>query len=358
MKAILSILLISFSTLSFSQVDTTENSYEWKYSMPILGKKAAARGYKIQLPYGLNVNYVYNRMDLEITAFGMTIGDDPNSTLNQLIAEHVTTENLNFTNTIARTNGMNIRADFWLFPFINFYGLYSNNSGSTEVAMQPEWHDEEGNLVLSLPEIRSKVDFSANTYGLGTTIVGKIHQSYFFSVDGNVSWSYSELLNKPAVLSVFSARVGDRIKIGKKSVLAIYVGGMYRGFIDNEGNYGAIEMQQALPNLGSELFPAIDARIEANNEEIASLNPDNPVHQKKIETLERKNEILGEINTAFESLISSDVNYGIKKDIKNNWSVQFGLNFEINKNLTIRGEFGKGTGNDFILTGIQYRFGI
>ncbi|WP_075589895.1 hypothetical protein [Labilibacter marinus] len=358
MKKFLFIVFFSISIISHGQIDTTRQSYDWPYSMPILGKQASERGYKIQLPYGLNVNYVYNRMDLEISSFDMTIGNDPNSPLNQLISEHVTLDNLNFTNTIARSNGMNLRADVWILPFLNMYGIYANNTGTTEVSLKPTWFDEEGNLILALPEIKSSVDFAANSYGIGTTVVGKLYRDYFFSIDANMTWSHSELLKTPARLAVVSARVGDRIKVGKNSMLALYVGGMYRGFMDNDGNFGSIAIQQALPNLGSNALPAIDDKIDSNNQKIAGLDPNKPLEQKQIELLEQQNKILGELGTAFENIIASDVDYGIKKDIINNWSVQFGYNLEINKNLTIRGEFGKGTGNDFVLTGIQYRFGL
>jgi hypothetical protein len=358
MKRILPVLLLALSTLSHSQIDTSKSAYQWPYNMPLLGKKAVERGYKIQLPYGLNFNFVYNRMDLEITQFGMSIGNDPNSPLNQLIEEYVTLETLNFKNTIARANGMNLRADVWILPFWNVYGLYSNNNGSTEVSLQPEWYDEEGNLLLSLPVITSEVNFSANTYGIGSTFVGKIYKDYFFSVDGNMSWSHSEILNDPAVLSVISARVGRRISLKNDMKLALYVGAMYRGFVDNEGNFGAVAIDEALPNIGNNVFSAIEQQISLNNEKIAALDPNNPLDQIQIEILEKGNERLYEIESAFEGLISSDVNYGIKKDLVNHWSVQFGFNFEINDNLTFRGEFGKGTGNDFVMTGIQYRFGL
>ena len=159
MKFVIALMALAMPLLGYAQQDTLPDSYEWPYSMPILGKKAVERGYKIQLPYGLNVNYVYNRMDLEISEFDMSIGDDPNSRINQFIDEYVTLETLNFTNTIARTNGMNIRADVWILPFVNVYGLYSNNTGSTEVSLQPAWYDEEGNLVLALPEVESIVIF-------------------------------------------------------------------------------------------------------------------------------------------------------------------------------------------------------
>ncbi|TRX66316.1 hypothetical protein [Carboxylicivirga sp. M1479] len=357
-KTLSLLVLLSIACLSNAQIDTTQSNKEWPYSMPIFGKQATARGYQIQLPYGLNVNYVYNRMDLEITQFGMTIGDDLNSPINQLISEYVNLETLNFTNTIAKSSGMNLRADVWVFPFWNVYGIYANNTGTTNVSLQPTWYDDNGDLVLMLPEIKSTVDFSANSYGIGSTLVTKLYKSYFFSIDANMTWSHSELLTDPARLAVVSARIGDRVHLGKKAMLALYVGAMYRGFIDHKGNLGSIGIAEALPNLGSELFPAIDNKIDQNNQKIAELDPGNPLEQKQIEFLEAQNQKLTDIGLAVESLIESDVNYGIKKDIINNWSVQFGFNLELNQSLTLRGEFGKGTGNDFVLMGIQYRFGI
>ena len=358
MKFVLSSLLIFSFFIVSAQDETNIGNTEWPYSMPIFGKEAVKRGYKIQLPYGLNVNYVYNRMDLEISQFDMRIGDDPNSNINQLVKKQINTETLNFTNTIARTNGMNLRADVWIFPFLNVYGIYANSTGSTEVSLQPRWYDDEGNLLLSVKEVESVVDFSANSYGVGTTVVTKLYEDYFISLDANISWSYSELLEDAATFNVISARIGDRVQLGETTFLAVYVGGMYRGFVDNQGNAGAITISEALPNLGSEIFPAIDERIEANNEKIAQLDPNKPVEQAQIAVLETKNAALREIESAMEGLLGTDVNYNIKKDIINNWSVQFGFNLEINPNLTVRGEFGKGSGNDFVMTGIQYRFGL
>lgn len=358
MKKILTLILIGIATFAFGQTDTTQTSNEWPYNMPILGKKAVEKGHKIQLPYGLNVNYVYNRMDLEISEFGMTIGDDPNSTVNQLINEYLTLEALNFQRTIAKTNGLNLRADLWVLPFWNLYGLYSNNTGSTEVSLQPEWYDDQGDLVLALPQITSIVNFNANTFGVGSTVAGKIYGSYFFSVDGNISWSSSEILDEPANVTVLSARIGDRFSLKRDVMLSLYVGAMYRGFLGNKGNFGSIAMNEALPEIGSNVFAAIDERVNLNNEKIAALDPNNPLDQRQIEALESKNETLFEIDSVFTEVISQDVNYGIKKELVNSWSVQFGFNLEVNEHLMLRGEFGKGNGNDFVMMGVQYRFGM
>lgn len=353
------LLFLSLSVLPlFAQVQDTSKAYDYPYSMPIWGQKAADRGIKLQLPYGFNVNYVFNQMELEISRFGMTVGSDPLSPINDALNKYVNSETLNFKKTEAITNGMNFRADVWLFPFWNVYGLFSSSVGSTGVSLQPTWYDDSGDLVLALPEFSTVVEFSANTVGIGSTFAYGI-DDHFFSVDANYTQSYSEILTEPAQFMVVSARVGERLDFKNDMKLALYVGGMWRGFVESDGNFGAVTFEEVFPEIGSRVFPAIDAKLESNNQKIAAISPPSrPSDVAELAKLEAQNVILGEIDAAFESAFSQDINYEIEKDIVNNWSVQFGFNFEINEKLAFRGEFGKGTGNSFVLTGIQYRFGL
>lgn len=354
-KALLFLSLLALPLLA--QVRDTSKAYDYPHVMPIWGQKAADLGIELQLPYGFNINYVFNQMELEISRFSMTVGDDPNSDLNQALAEYVNMETLNFKKTEAISNGVNYRADVWIFPFWNAYVLYSTNIGSTSVSLQPQWYDEDGNLVVSLPEFGSVVEFTANTVGFGSSFVYGFN-GYFINADVNYTQSYSEILTEPAQFLVASARIGERIEFKNGMKLSPYVGGMYRGFVESDGNFGSVSFEEVFPELGSQILPEIDSRIVTNNEKIAALDPSKPLEQAQIEVLEKKNTALYAIGNTIEEAIATDINYEIEKDIVNNWSVQFGFNFEISKNWTFRGEYGVGTGNNFVLTGIQYRFGL
>lgn len=344
----------------------------YPYLLPILGQKVAERGYEQQLPFGLNINYTHNAMDLYISEFGLSVGSDPGSSINQLIDQYVTLETLNFQKVEAMSDGLNIRADFWLLPFQNVYGFYASNRGTTNVFLQPEWYDEDGNLLLSLPQFGAVAEFDATTWGIGTTLVYG-YKNYFISVDGNISKSQSAILDEPAKLVVASARVGNLITFkNPHRKLAVYVGGMWRGFVDRKGNQGQIKINEVLPDLGSNVFPAINERVDANNgqinannEAIAALDPSRPADQAKIAVLEAenaalngKNQALGALDNGLQQVFASDVGYSIQKDIINNWSVQFGFNFQFNPHWMFRGEYGVANGNTFVLTGIQFRFGL
>ena len=142
---------------------------------------------------------------------------------------------LSFTSTIATTNGVNFRADAWILPFLNIYGIYSRNVGSTEVSFQPQVIERDlgpnGNLMqintLEKPIEVDPVYFSSNTFGIGaTTVYG--WDDYFVSLDGNLTWSTSDLLTETIVFFVGSARIGRRINLGNGMKLALYFGAMYR----------------------------------------------------------------------------------------------------------------------------------
>lgn len=140
--------------------------------------------------------------------------------------------------------------------------------------------------------------------------------------------------------------------------LSPYVGAMYRGFVESNGNIGSIGLSEVFPDIGSQILPEIDDRITSNNDKIAGLDPNKPADQIQIAALEKKNDALYQISGTIEQAIGAEINYEIEKDIINHWTVEFGFNFEISDNWTFRGEYGVGTGNVFVMTGLQYRFGI
>jgi len=130
---------IIYSAASFAQSemqlpeqDSTTVKKDYPYALPIWGQKVADRNIELQLPFGFNVNYVYNQMTLELTEFSMNFFDGEN------LDDIINPETLNFTETVATANGVNVRADAWILPFLNFYGLYSRNQGSTKVSFQPQ----------------------------------------------------------------------------------------------------------------------------------------------------------------------------------------------------------------------------
>lgn len=361
-KRIILLLLISGPTIfaqsgiQFPNSDTTSVKKHYPYVLPIWGQEVTDRNIDLQLPFGLNVNYVYNQMSLELTYFSMNFYDGEN------LDDIINPETLNFTETIATANGVNLRADAWILPFINIYGIYARNSGSTQVSFQPQVVETDlgpnGNLMeirtLEKPIEVDPVNFTTNSFGMGVTAVYG-WDDYFVNFDGNMTWSSSDLLVETVTFFVGSARVGRRISFSNGMKLAVYFGAMFRDFVNKENNTGSLEV----PELDAAMTKAVDGFLAINQEQIdfwESMPDGAPGKDEKLTELNARNDKLEAGKDRIEN--SNTINYSIQKEIINNWSTQVGFNLEFTKHWMFRGEYGYRAGQKFFMTGLQYRFGF
>ena len=361
MKKTLLYLIISLFTASmfaqsgiqFPKSDTLSVKKVYPYILPFWGQKLTDRNIDFQLPFGINANYVYNSMELKLTHFSMSLNDGEN------FDEYLNAETLNFTETSAKTSGINIRADVWLLPFLNFYGIYAENNGSTKVALQPNIPIGDEGDIISLPYMDiPPAKFRSTTYGIGSTFVYGWND-YFISVDANYTSSASNLLEDRVGFVVASARIGRRVSFDNGMKLAVYFGAMYRDFVDQKGNNGKINLGVALPGLGENWFIALDNKLTSNQVIIDDPNstPREVLDATKQNTLINEVVIPASVRM-FDKVYGSELNYLIKKEIIQKWSTQIGFNFEITPNWMYRGELGYSSGQTFFMTGLQYRFGL
>jgi len=328
------------SGIQFPKSDTTAVKQEYPYILPIWGKELTKRNIKFQLPFGMNTNYVFNRMVLEMTDFSLNINGTPLEGINE--------DTLGFQEIIAETSGLNVRADVWILPFLNFYGIYVENNGSTQVSMNPF---DTGLITLD------EVAFRSSTWGVGTTFVYG-WRNVFISSDVNYTSSGSNILEDRVGFLVASVRVGKRVDFANGMAAAVYVGGMYRNFVGHEANNGNVMLAEYFPDLKDGILDGIDARISTNEDFIADPDyPYNAADPSKPELIVR-NAALTQLSGRVEAAPPSQVNYSLKKDIVQPWSLQVGFNFEFNQHWMLRGELGYSSGQTFLMTGLQYRFGL
>ncbi|WP_067146741.1 hypothetical protein [Pseudotamlana agarivorans] len=352
MKRFIILFLIALY-LPVKSLAQTQDSIAFPYVLPIWGDKVAERGMadQLQLPFGLNVNYVNTFMDLEITEFGLSIaGHD--------LTNIVNVETLNFKQVSATTNGLNFRADAWILPFLNVYALVSTVTGGTEVQLQPTWKNSEGEIILQLPEFSSHVDFDAMTYGLGSTLVFG-WKGYFSSIDFNYSRTSTALLDNQIGYATVSGRFGHRFGLSKKNkefMIAPYVGVMYRNFVGARGSTGKINFNEVFPDIDTKFNETVDSKIASNQ---AIIDDPGTSAAEKLK-LQAQNQALQTIEDKINDsgVFSTEIDYNIKKDLVQTVTFQMGFNLQVNKKWMLRGEYSLSDAQRFILTGIQYRFGV
>src|SRR5690349_2499454 len=133
-------------------------SAEYPYLLPIWGKRVVQKGFKIPKSAGLSAQYIYQQSDILISDLKVGFNNGQMYDLDEIVR---------FDNAVATSNGVNIRPDVWLFPFLNVYAIFAKSKTSTAIDAGVWIPDSSTwNKIL---DINTKADFNATTYGFGIT---------------------------------------------------------------------------------------------------------------------------------------------------------------------------------------------
>ena len=306
--------------LMLSQAERDSVLKKYHNIFPILGRKAVERGFDLPKPLGLNIVAMYANQGIDISNLGLSTGDNPK----------VPIEAIKFGGNTSTVSTANFRADLWLFPFLNVYGMAGGAKANTTVK------------VTAPVEFTSSVDQTGDYLGLGMTGAFGIHR-YFSVVDVNWTWSSFEKLDETVRGRVLSMRFGRNLKLSGTKRLSYWVGAMNMKFA-TETN-GSILLSEAIP---PEKVAAIRDQLENidDSEWYQGLSPaQKRVVDQMVERLLNSN--LGDVK----------VNYGIHKAPSDPWNMLIGGNFDLSKRWSIRTEFGVIDRFTFLLSPV-YRLDI
>jgi len=189
--------------------------------------EAAERGYDLPLPLGIGVNYYREQQPFHIKDLQISRRGDLVSVKDFVELDRVDTTQWN---AIAR-------ADVWLFPFLNLYGIAGHTSGKMEgVVGLPAIP------ILDIPaqELPLNIAYEGPTFGGGATLAGgaKISErgALTLFVVADLNYTVTDLdftderlfTDTKAEALVFSARIGLRRKISERLHLGIWAGTMFQ----------------------------------------------------------------------------------------------------------------------------------
>jgi hypothetical protein len=330
---------------------------EYPYLLPIWGEKVARKGFQLPKSAGLSVQYLWQRSDIIINNLQVGFNNGPMHNLDEIIR---------FDKAQTNTNGINVRPDFWILPFLNVYGIYAQSKTSTSIAAGAYLPNDSGwRKVL---DIKTKANFKANTFGFGLTPTVGVG-GFFLALDMNFSWSDIAELDKPAYAFVFGPRLGKNIKLKKpESSIAMWVGG-FRVKL-NTGTTGNLN--------ASDLFPTAtwQSKIDTGYMKLAAsqqkvddwwngLTPPeqkNPVNVAKHEVanaaFERFGAFLASASQGVSNASNATIQYSLDKKPKDMWNFIIGSQYQINRAWMIRAEYGFLSARSQFIGGLQYRFNL
>jgi hypothetical protein len=185
------------------EVEEVKPLVDW---MPVWGKEAREKGFDLPLPFGVGLTYTYIKQDMAVS--DVKVEGNP---LNLTIRDAPTT-----------THTGVFRADAWVLPFLNVYGLFGETAGTTKPA-----------LVFANGEVlESKVEYNRFSYGAGMTVAGG-WKSWFLTLDANwttgdiVSKERGQVGDKPISSFTLAPRFGTLMSSGRFGTGSLWIGGMY-----------------------------------------------------------------------------------------------------------------------------------
>jgi len=331
---------------------------KYPYALPIWGEKATQRGFTLPYSAGLSAQYFGQRSDIVIENLMVGFNGGPMVDLSGLVR---------FSDAEAVSNGLSLRPDIWLFPFLNIYGIFGRSAASTEVSYGL-WLPDSSGTEQQVVSLSSKVDFKANTFGFGLTPTLGVGGGWL-ALDMNFTWTDIPQLDEPAMAFVFDPRIGKAFRLRNRDEnINVWVGG-FRVKI-NTGTNGSIPMSDALPTdqWQSSVNQGIE-EVERRNQEIDawwnSLTPpqqSNPVNIAKYQAaksaLGRASDFLARANAAVSNVASSTVEYSLDKRPKDMWNFIVGSQYQLNRHWMFRAEVGFLNSRTHVIAGTQYRFGL
>lgn len=191
----------------------------WSNFLPILGKPACELGYVLPRPFGLSLGYMHQDQPFDVG--GIFVNGIDVKTPGVAVVNEVQNEETTYT----------LRADVWILPFWNVYGILGRTSGRAVGPLKIDLEPVFPNLCR--PPVNNcnfdtvfKLDYEANVKGYGTTIAGG-YKDFFGMIDFNWTTADLDISLTDAKAKVISSRIGWNGKIGKFSGV-LWLGVMYQ----------------------------------------------------------------------------------------------------------------------------------
>ncbi len=190
---------------------------------PFFGKKLRNKGYSLPLPFGVGVSFIAIKQTNKLSDFNLIINDEK------------IPYDLEFYNMVSADYNFTFRPDFWLFPFLNVYGIagYTRGSVNPTILVPGISFDDPilGPIDIVKPfTLSDEIIYSGTTFGVGGILAGGF-KSFFFAIDYNYTWSKMDIISPVLRAQTITPRIGVMLE-GFKTLGtgSLYIGGMYLDF--------------------------------------------------------------------------------------------------------------------------------
>jgi hypothetical protein len=288
---------------------------------PLWGDKVREAGFELPPPFGVMVNYYYQRSKVRIENLKLGVNDGPlrDATF------------IDFGDATATATALAVRPSIMILPFLSFYGVLSSGSSSTDV------------VVTAPTSFTTTAESGANVVSLGATLQGG-YKGFFGVVDFNASVADVDRISDLLGANLLSFRLGYSYKLGPPGrALAFWAGAS--GQVIGVDTAGSVKLADVLPAPSQDQVDRVQARCD-------QLGPRDPRKQSCTDFAAK---LQGWTNGTDPA---ASVAYSLEKHPKNVWNMLAGAQYAHDRNWFFRLEAGFLGSRSSAMAGTEYRFDI
>jgi hypothetical protein len=327
----LSIIVVNtYGQVSNMSIDEVYDKYRdslkttpYPWILPIMGAKVRKLGFDLPYPFGVMATYGHSRQ--QITIDNLAVSFDPNNLVDVSSFARLQSMQANVDAYVAR-------ADFWLLPFLNVFGVVGRIRAVS-------------NVHLGLPiDLKFNVISEGTNAGWGTVLAGGIGPMV---MTGNFvqNWSWTGELGKPARSTLMDGRVGYMMRFRRKPDmnLVFLVGASYLGLERESSGTADLEKLVGITPEGKQ--EAADQLDEWYGE-----------------LTDPAQELLGGIYNGLSGWLrneeSSVLHFRFNKSLYYPVSMTLGVNYQLNHRFQFSGIYTFLGSREQISLSLSYRFGL
>jgi hypothetical protein len=328
--ALSTIVVNTYGQVSNLSIDEVYDKYRdslkttpYPWILPIMGAKVRKLGFDIPYPVGVMVTYGHSRQQLTID--NLAVSFNPDNLVDVSSWARLQSMQANVDAAVAR-------ADVWLLPFLNVFGVVGRIRAIS-------------NVHLGLPiDLKFNVTSEGTNAGWGTVVAGGVGPMV---MTGNFvqNWTWTGALGKPSMTTLFDARVGYMKRFRRKPDmnLVFLVGASYLGLSrESSGSADLEKLVGITPEGKQEAADQLDAWYG--------------------ELTDPAQELLGGIYDGLSSWLRNDESsflyYKFDKSLYYPISMTVGVNYQLNHRWMFNGIYTFLGSREQITLSLNYRFGF
>ncbi len=325
----------------------------YHHILPLMGRKALAAGYDLPKAAGIGINYIWQQSDLLVNNVSVGLNNSPLMALDEIVR---------FNDIKLTTQGVSIKPDFWLLPFLNVYAIFAQTQNTTGIDFSVYAPNHE--IHEALFGYSTQIETQATTKGFGLTPTIGVGGGWL-ALDMNFSWTDTELLHTPTYTFIFGPRLGKSFQLKKpESSLSFWAGGFR--VATRRATSGSIVLGDALAgngNLQQNLTNA-SALLEQKHLQVEDWWRGLPpalhtlygqTYESIQSTLNNATELLYRLEAAAQQPDQSVIEYSVEQRHRNTWNFVLGSQYQLNKSWMIHFEYGFLGSRKHFFGGLQYR---